>query len=228
MLEDMLRALAHNEQRDAEARKALDNPAGPYGLPEKSALPPRKAVRSDPSSPGGLGQLLSERQRFIALQALLALAFFFLGRASVGIVRADPVRGDPAPHGSTPPVGAGREQSSRASAAGSSGPSQPAVPKGDEPLYQAANRYTVQAITYGDTELQRGLAWETHRHLRESGFPVFTPYRHRGKIVILVGASAAQAELDPLIERLRKLESPRGELEFGSAFVVPIENYLQR
>ena len=112
MLEDMLRALAHNEQRESETRaKALDDPAGPYGLSEKRAAPQKPAARAETSQAGGMRSLLSERQRFIALQGLLAVAFFFLGRASVGIVRAEK---DPGPEKtaalpSTPPAGAGRE-----------------------------------------------------------------------------------------------------------------------
>lgn len=231
MLEQMLSAMRPGGQEGGEPprpRPAKPKPkpsrspgsGGPFALGgDRPRRPASAGGASDPSAvlrevlvnlgPAKLGVIL----------ALLLLAAFFLGRASRPIRAAEG-----APAGS--PVAA----ADSAAAARDVPPAAPAAerPDPDAALKDPRNRFTVMAVTYQDTEEQREMARATFSHLRRSGFPVFRPYLRKGRVLLMVGAAPRQSDLEDLQTRLRALRSPRGALEFEDAYLVAIEDYVQR
>jgi len=99
----------------------------------------------------------------------------------------------------------------------------------DEALFDAANRYTVIAVTYGLSSEQQAYAWETHRHFRARGLPVATPVGDGSNVYVLVGAAPTAAELEAVRDRVRAMTAPDGRAgQYASAYVVPIESVLDR
>jgi len=201
----------------------LPGSGGPFALGGSKATP----RPSRPAGQGGRGDMIRESlahaglPRLAIILALLLVAAFFLGRASRPIRAQEPAvteqSSDPAP-----------SREARAPATGAE--EQPAAdrPDPEAALKDPSNRFSVLVVTYQDTPEQRDLARATHAHLRGSGLPVFRPYRYHGKLLLLVGAAPRERDLSELRDRLRDLESARGRREFGDAYVVPIEDFIQR
>lgn len=211
-------------------RRAPDPDPDPDLRPERRARAP---VEDEPAEParGGDPWTRSRVQRLVLLQVLLLVAAFFLGRASVGAGGpGDEV--EAAGPAASPPVGAAHRPAAPPPAVETprSAPStRPAeVLEWDRPLMDRANRYTIQVATFDDTEAQRELAWGVHRLLRDAGFSAFSPWRHRDKIVIMVGAAPSQADLDSTLRRVRAVKTARGREEFSDAFVTSIDNLVPR
>ena len=95
-------------------------------------------------------------------------------------------------------------------------------------LFDLANQFTIQVITYDHS--QRNLRWaqDLVSHLASRDLPVAPPQVVGDNIVVLVGASPTKEGLASLEARVRVLEDAAGKKSFGDALIVPIDALLDR
>jgi hypothetical protein len=102
------------------------------------------------------------------------------------------------------------------------------APGSANPLLDSENRFTSIAIEYTDTALNRELAVATQDYLRSNGFPDTWAWVQKGTILVYVGASASLADVQAIVKRLQKTPGPGGKKDFGEAYSVNIDDYIQR
>ena len=86
-------------------------------------------------------------------------------------------------------------------------------------LFDPANEFVVQVITYGGSHAD--LAQATYEYLLEQGLPAFPPQRVRSNLVLLVGAAPSRAELVGVQDRVHRTLGPNGRSgEFSTAQIV--------
>ncbi len=238
MLEHMLSAMkpgaTPSPEEAAPPRPKKRSKSGSPGSGGPFALGGDRPRRAAPSGPGGAAtvtEILTNLgpAKLAIIQVLLLLAAFLLGRASRPIHAQEPAPGGA--EAAASPLSAGAAGTSGARAEPRPAPGAAAAaerPDPDAALKDPRNRFTIMVVTYADTADQRDMARATHAHLRRSGFPVFRPYLRNGKVLLLVGAAPRKDDLNELRNRLRDLASPRGRREFQDAYVVAIEEYVQR
>lgn len=111
-------------------------------------------------------------------------------------------------------------------------PAQPtaAAAKGaDAALLDPNNRWTLLAITYGNTPANRDLARSTAEYLRKQGLPAAEPVLSGKNVVVLVGASPTSGGLFELQTALRALPGPSGRArDFATAYPVDINSWIER
>lgn len=121
--------------------------------------------------------------------------------------------------------GEGAEDPSTGPDAADSAPG-PGLSVADRAFLDPKMEYTIMAITYASTEVNRGLAVETYALLDREGFPVIQPVDDGRRIYLFVGAAATKTQLAELRDDLSSLRSGRsGRNEFRSAYVVNIDSY---
>ncbi|MEL6715349.1 MAG: hypothetical protein AAFP86_16340, partial [Planctomycetota bacterium] len=137
--------------------------------------------------------------------------------------------------GSARAAGTGRSGSAAAgsAAAGAAAPD-PAKPgaaaarAADAAFDDPHNRYSILAVTYAATRTNEKLAWEAFDQLAAAGLPVVSPVLDSAdrKIFLFVGAAEAEAQLRPLLNDVKAVETgPRRARDFMSAWVVLIDHY---
>jgi hypothetical protein len=176
----------------------------------------------------------TQAQRLIGLGVLIALAFFFLGRASVGRVEA----GVTEPDGASQVPAPGTENAAGLAPGGAQAP--PQSPPKPAPTAEAAfsaveraledprNKYTVKVVEY--TVGSESLAGTTLKYLQDLGLPAAAVV-HKGRLSILLGAEASTADLEGLLKRARTINGPgprSKEREFFDAYIESIDNVYPR
>lgn len=173
------------------------------------------------------------------LRALLVLIAFgggiVLGRWSMMLPK-DAQAAGPAgssARGSATPVQASTKAASPAAAnAAKPAPAQPtagAAKGADAALLDLNNRWTLLAITYGNTPANRELARSTAEYLRKQGLPAAEPVQSGKSVVVLVGASPTSGGLFELQTALRALPGPSGRArDFATAYPVDINSWIER
>ena len=215
-----------------QATEASGAKAGGPFAPSPTTEPPPPVVRSAPKPESPLRRP-DALQRLIALQVVITIAAFFLGRASVGGVEAAAPAGDaPAQTAQT-----ARETPAQPTA-------KPAAAKPDDvkvltssdpgtaaelALMDPANRYTVKLAEYekgrDDTIAAGTLAW-----LRSQGLPAVAKFEGK-RLFLLVGAAPSQVELDGLRDRCKTMNGPpplNKPAEFHDAYVSSIDRLISR
>lgn len=209
-------------QTPAEATGA--KAGGPFA-PQPASAPPPPVVRGAPKPESPLRRP-DALQRLIALQVVVTIAAFFLGRISVGDVAAgapsvplaEPAR--PAARPEAPPP------ASNAAAAVTSADAGNAA---ERALLDPNNRYTVKVAEYEkgrDDEIAAG----TLQYLISQGLPAVAKFQG-SRLFLLVGAAPKQAELDGLRDRLKTMNGPppvHKPAEFHDAYISSIERLITR
>lgn len=221
-------AAAEKAKVQAPAEAAGAKAGGPFAPQPASALPP-PVVRSTPKPDSPLSRP-DALQRLIALQVVVTIAAFFLGRLSVGDVQA----------GSAPATVSDAQQSvpeqpARPAAQPQGKPTAAAVTSADagtaaeRALLDPDNRYTVKLAEYQkgrDDEIAAGtLQW-----LISQGLPAAAKYQG-SRLFLLVGAAPSQAELDGLRDRLKTMNGPpplHKPAEFHDAYISSIDRLITR
>jgi hypothetical protein len=97
----------------------------------------------------------------------------------------------------------------------------------DIAIESAENRVTVMVSQYNDTGYGRDRARDAFAYLASKGYPVVTPRKRNGLIMLFVGAAPSVAELKPLQGELESLRGPQDQPNyFRSPFIVNIDDYL--
>ncbi|HVS09241.1 MAG TPA: hypothetical protein VMS76_05140 [Planctomycetota bacterium] len=171
-------------------------------------------------------------QRLVGLGVLIALAFFFLGRASVGRVEA----GAPGPGEGQQAPQPGTENAAGLAPGGAQAPPQSPPKVVEEAGFSAVeralqdprNKYTVKVVEY--TVGSESLAGTTLKYLQDQGLPAAAVV-HKGRLSILLGAGASAAELEGLLNRARTINGPgprSKEREFFDAYIESIDKVYRR
>lgn len=196
---------------------------GPFA-PQPASTPP-PPVRAAPSVERAAWRP-DVLQRLIALQVVITIAAFFLGRASTGGVSAAEEQG-PAlanesvlPAASQPQPVQPKPVAQTSSAAGTDA---------ERALLDPRNRYTVKLVEYtkgrDDT-----LALATLQYLQSQGLPAAAKYQG-SQLFILLGAAESVSALDGLLARAKTLNGPpplNKPAEFHDAYVANIDRLLTR
>jgi hypothetical protein len=204
------------------ARSVPPKVGGPFAeAPARPAPPPPAPALPIPS--GRARELAQWRQ--VAIYVVGALGAFILGRLSVGS-SAEASESD------SPPVNA----AVNAPQAPTAQPSTPAASAdgteaaqlaADKALSDARNKYAILAAQYAESASE--IARAASRYLAQQGLPACHVYRRGKNLYLIVGAAQNLVELDVLLARLRELPGPNGQAgDFKSAFVVPIDQYVER
>lgn len=222
---------AAKAQAPAEATGA--KAGGPFA-PQPASAPPPPVVRSAPKPESPLRRP-DALQRLIALQVVITIGAFFLGRVSVGGVEA----GAPAEGEAAPPT----ERNEVVPAKAAAKPLAPPAATGDVRVVTSAdagtaaeralldpnNRYTVKLAEY-----QKGrddeLAAATLQWLVSQGLPAAAKYQG-SRLFLLVGAAPKQSELDGLRDRLKTMNGPpplNKPAEFHDAYISSIDRLITR
>jgi hypothetical protein len=99
----------------------------------------------------------------------------------------------------------------------------------DSALRDKANRYTLLAITYGNSPANHELARTTASYLRSKELPACDPVLRGKTLCVLVGAAASKAQLQVLQTKLRDTLGPSGRgQDFTTAYPVDIDTYIAR
>lgn len=99
----------------------------------------------------------------------------------------------------------------------------------NDALRDPRNAFTVLAVTYGDSEAERDLAYATYYHFAELGLPVAYPVTLSSYIYVLVGAAPSRADLGSLRDAVRAARDPDGRAEeYAEAYVVGIDSVFPR
>lgn len=218
-------------QQSAEAGGA--KAGGPFA-PSPVTEPPPPVVRSAPKPEPALRRP-DALQRLIALQVVITIAAFFLGRASVGTVAAGAPREDTA--GETQAALAPREASAAPAAKAPAVPAaEPAAVTSNDPgtaaeraLLDPNNRYTVKLAEYRK-DRDESVALDTLRWLLSQGLPAAARYEGT-RLFLLVGAAPSQVELDGLRDRLKTMNGPpplNKPAEFHDAYISSIDRLITR
>ncbi|MEO0661034.1 MAG: hypothetical protein AAFZ87_05815, partial [Planctomycetota bacterium] len=96
------------------------------------------------------------------------------------------------------------------SAGGRSAPAaSAAVRAADAAFDDPRNRYSILAVTYAATRTNEKLAWEAYDQLAAAGLPVVSPVLDSAdrKIFLFVGATEAEAQLRPLLNDVKAVET---------------------
>jgi hypothetical protein len=221
-------AAAEKAKVQAPAEATGAKAGGPFAPQPASALPP-PVVRSAPKSESPLRRP-DALQRLIALQVVVTIAAFFLGRLSVGDVQAAA-----APAVATDASKPAPEEAARPASRPENQPTAAAVTSADagtaaeRALLDPNNRYTVKLAEYQkgrDDEIAAGtLQW-----LISQGLPAAAKYQG-SRLFLLVGAAANQAELDGLRDRLKTMNGPpplHKPAEFHDAYISSIDRLITR
>jgi hypothetical protein len=224
-------AAAEKAAKALAPAEATGSKAGGPFAPQPASAPPPPVVRSAPKPESPLRRP-DALQRLIALQVVITIGAFFLGRVSVGDVEAGaPLAEDPAP----PVV---RYEPSAQPAARPQPPasgdvrvvtSADAGTAAERALLDPNNRYTVKIAEY-----QKGrddaLAAATLQWLVSQGLPAAAKYQG-SRLFLLVGAAPKQAELDGLRDRLKTMNGPpplNKPAEFHDAYISSIDRLITR
>ena len=214
----------------------------PAPAPPPILAPPAARQAVPPLLRGGplLDQLRAWRptqaQRLIGLAILIALTFFFLGRASVGRVEA----GAADPGGAPPAASPVPERAAGLALGGAQAPPQsppPAAPAADARLSEVEraledprNKYTVKLVEY-TVGKDEHLVGNTFKYLRELGLPAAAVKRKNGRYYILLGAGPSRAALEDLLQKARTLTGPppySKPNEFHDAYLESIDSVYPR
>jgi hypothetical protein len=217
-------AAAEKAAKALAPAEATGSKAGGPFAPQPASAPPPPVVRSAPKPESPLRRP-DALQRLIALQVVITIGAFFLGRVSVGGVEA----GAPPAAESAPPVV--RSEPPAPSAAGDVRvvTSADAGTAAERALLDPNNRYTVKIAEY-----QKGrddaLAAATLQWLVSQGLPAAAKYQG-SRLFLLVGAAPKQAELDGLRDRLKTMNGPpplNKPAEFHDAYISSIDRLITR
>jgi len=231
--DNMLEAFRESAEATRERASRAAPPPGGAGGP---FAPPREARSPAPadSGPPQLGPppepmpllLPFGGIAFLLIQVLLLAGAFALGRITA------------APAGA-PGNGAVRAEDRVALQGPDEAPGELAVvpldqaelagrPPADLAWMDPENKVTIRAIQYGASKREGDLAFQAYEHLLDRGFQVVTPYfsARSKQMYLFVDAAPTKAELEPILERLRRTPGPgRDEDAFASAFIVNIADY---
>ena len=167
---------------------------------------------------------------FLAMQVVLLLAAFFLGRFSMGTVGAADTEDTSSASKSgfeVPPIEGGTSRNLTLPIAHqpSSGGAQNLTAM-DKAFLDTTNRFTIRTISYGRSSMEQDLAFKAYDHMRAEGLPVVTPLGIGDSLMIFVGAAASRAEIEPLLKSVRSTPGPGNDrTAFRSAYIVNIEDY---
>lgn len=217
-----------------EAFQDLDRKGSGLSRPPQPPASPGGGEAADPAGPRPAPRARALDNR-LALEVAAVIIAFALGILFQRWLTESSAGSSGSPGGEAPgaqqaglPPGGPAELGDPASAGSSSAPrgapggaGNSAAPAGGEPrsgLYDPANRFTVQAITYPLSK--RDLAERTWRHFLDLGFEAFQPHVHGDQIVVLVGAEPTSAELEPVQKKVRSSLDPDGRRDgYRSAFI---------
>jgi len=165
---------------------------------------------------------------------VVAFGCFVLGRWSMMLPK-DAQAAEPAKAPARKPVAANPSTSTSGNSAVAQpkpAPAQPtaAAAKGaDAALLDPNNRWTLLAVTYGNSPANRELARSTAEYLRKQGLPAAEPVQSGKNVVVLVGAAPTSGGLFELQTALRALPGPSGRArDFATAYPVDINSWLER
>jgi hypothetical protein len=223
-------AAAEKAKVQAPAEAAGAKAGGPFAPQPASAVPP-PVVRSAPKPDSPLSRP-DALQRLIALQVVVTIAAFFLGRLSVGDVSAAApasVSDTPLPVPEQPARPAAQPQAQQSKPTAAAVTSADAGTAAERALLDPNNRYTVKLAEYQkgrDDEIAAGtLQW-----LISQGLPAAAKYQG-SRLFLLVGAAPGQAELDGLRDRLKTMNGPpplHKPAEFHDAYISSIDRLITR
>lgn len=218
-------------KRDTNLFDAFQSAAPKPPAPEQE-VQPTAVLQSMP--------VASAPTRLVAIFAASVLLAFVVGYFVGGAGGEDPdqvLAGEPGTANGAPsqPLGGDAERpwyqtaGERAGDQGSAPNGPESAVSGPSGLYNAANLYTVLAITYKDVPSNQDQAKKISDYLKGKGLPAFEPISRSGNIEILVGAADTQGALQAVATQLRNTPGPNGRtFDFQSAYIVPIDNHLDR
>jgi hypothetical protein len=234
-------ASASGEVVGATPRK----PGRPAGAPASSAG--RGATGASAArNPGAAGLRDVLAQPVVLALFLLVFACGFLsGRLTTPAVGAAGPNGGSGSALAGPDGGSGERPASGAEGARGIGPAVPganAARRGDptagealesDPvlarLFDPGQSFTIQLISYNDSEYTRRLSEELVTYLRALDFQASPPLKVGDKLTVLVGAEASREGLAPTLAALRRTPGPNGASgAFDGAMVRSIDDLLGR
>jgi len=217
-------------KRDTNLFDAFQSAAPSAPAPEQE-VQPKAVLRSTPVAAAPTRLVVI----FAASMLVAFLAGYFIGGAGGEsgdqVLAGEPGASDGAPSqplgGDTERPWYQRSDEEEGQPVGSGTPESPV--SGPSGLYNAANLYTVLAITYKDVPSNQAQAKKISDYLKGKGLPAFEPISRSGNIEILVGAADTQGSLQAVATQLRNTPGPNGRtFDFQSAYIVPIDNHLDR
>lgn len=218
-------AAAEKAKVQAPAEATGAKAGGPFA-PQPASAPPPPVVRSAPKPESPLRRP-DALQRLIALQVVITIAAFFLGRSSKsgGEAQAAPPIAPAASQVAqeAPARAAAQPQASGVVTSADAGNA------AEHALLDPNNRYTVKLAEYqkgrDDAIAASTLAW-----LQSQGFPAAAKFQGT-RLFLLVGAAPSQAELDGLRDRLKTMNGPppiHKAAEFHDAYISLIDRLITR
>lgn len=185
----------------------------------------------------------SARTALLAVAILIAMVVVFqlgrdLGNSTEAAGPGDdvevPESGEGAPLGNTD------ENADSIADQQPSTPSEPATSEGsedglsmtkdDRAFLDAANNWTVIAISFDHNAKGGKLALETYKHLREQGFPAIAPVTRGGYLLICVGAEPNRNQaIEQLRSDLKRLQGPPPQNQkeaYSTAYFANIEDLI--
>jgi hypothetical protein len=229
-------ALAQQQAAEVQARSAggpfAEAPAPPPPPPTRPPEPgPARAEPADiaPVAPAALMFPVGSVS-FLAMQVVLLLGAFFLGRFSMGTVGAAAADNSTAAAGGefeVPEINNGTSSNLTQPIAHTPKPggAQNRTPE-DGAFLDPENRFTIRTISYGSSPMEKDLAFKAYDHMRAEGLPVVTPLGTGDTLMIFVGAAPTRAAIEPLLKTVRTTPGPGNDrTAFRSAYIVNIEDY---
>lgn len=210
--------------------------------PEPPARPPGGEAAAGAGAPG-LNLTAAVTQPVVLALFLLVFALgFFSGRLSTPAVNAGGPAGGGAPATSSSDSGgesgSGSSAGTRAPGPGGAAPAIPVAGGGDDAvqsdpvlarLFDPELRFTIQLISYNDSDYTRRLSEELVTYLRAQDFQASPPLKVGDNLTVLVGAEPTQEGLASTLAALRRTPGPNGEAgAFADARVRGIDDLLGR
>ncbi|MHC4376130.1 MAG: hypothetical protein ACYS26_05995 [Planctomycetota bacterium] len=207
-----------------------------------AAAQARSGAQAHGGAPARLWTEVVAQPVVLALFLLVFALGFFSGRFSTPAVRADGPPGGSSGGDSSGPATAGTGNGAPSGGAtGARRDSAPAIPVaggGDETvqndpvlarLFDPQQEFTIQLISYNDSEYTRRLSEELVTYLRALDFQASPPLKVGDNLTVLVGAEATQEGLAGTLAALRRTPGPNGEAgAFADARVRTIDDLLGR
>lgn len=238
------------EQADRGASSSLgSSPGKRTGGPGKRKGDPRKGAiaravsKTGPAQKPGGGEELPVSAWLEALRQPVVLALFvfvfalgfFFGRMGPDEVRAQKPGGEVGTNAPSRPPGPGTNAADpEVPVVSNDGAALAAeAERAEDPvlaqLLDPSNRWTIQVISYDNSDYTSLLAGELVTYLRESDFPASPPIGVGDKLTVLVGAAAERSDLEGTLAALKRTPGQGGEAGvFSGAMLREIEDLLGR
>lgn len=203
----------------SKAKTPPPSAGGPF-----ASAPPERGAPTPAIEEGVQSLAATQKLRYVWTTAALvaAMAIGWLVGSPREVVATERVPADPV---ALPEIGTSYPSTPAGDTSAASAAPRP--PSGAvEAILDTTNRYTIIVATYGAGRSE--LAMDLVSHLQDEQFDAW-PVQKGNSIFVLAEAAPKPSDLAQLVEELHAIEGPTGKpREFDDAYVVPIDDYLER